>query len=132
MTAFAMIAQRCGLSLREAADFLDVRLDTVKSWSSGRNPAAAGAIAELRALYAQIERAAGEGLAQIAKMKPETAELGLAKSDAEAKRLGFPCIGAHGAALGIIAAKAGIPVSIVPRGSSVASAAAADVHDREV
>lgn len=128
MTLFALLIQRCGLSLREAADFLNVRIDTVKSWSSGRNPTPRGVIDELRALYAQIERAAEEGLAQIAKMKPEAAEIGLAKSDAEAKRLGFSCVGAHGAALGIIAAKAGIPVSIVPRGSSVASAAAIKAH----
>lgn len=128
MTAFALLIKRCGLSLSEAADFLSVRIDTVKSWSSGRNPVPEGAIDELRALYAKIERAAEEGLAQIAKMNPEAADLGLAKSDAEAKRLGFPCIGAHGAALGIIAAKAGIPVSIVPRGSSVASAAAVKAH----
>ena len=43
-TAFALLCQVCGLSTREAAAFLGTRHDTVKSWSSGRNPTPAGII----------------------------------------------------------------------------------------
>lgn len=138
-TAFALIAERCGLSHREAADFLGVRVDTVKSWSTGRNPAPAGAIASLRGLYAQIEKAAGEAEKQIAAFieqhgAPEGIELGLASDDHEARLppLGWPCVGANAAMLGIVAARATINVKIVPRGSSAASAAAADAHEKRL
>lgn len=134
-TAYALLLDRCGLSQREAAAFHGVRLDTVKSWSSGRNRAPAGAIEELRALYARIERAATEALAQIAALarshcEPAEIELGLASDDHEAQALGWPCVGAHAAVLGLIAARAGLPVRIVPHGSTAASAAAADAHGR--
>ena len=54
-TTFAAAIQLCGLSQQEAADFLGVRLDTVKSWSSGRNPPPAGVWAMLAQLWVQIE-----------------------------------------------------------------------------
>src|SRR6202040_2016071 len=62
-TPFAVLAERCGLSQREAAEFLKVRLDTVKSWSAGRNAAKPAVLAELRALYGDIQ-AAAENLSQ--------------------------------------------------------------------
>lgn len=130
MTAFALLIARCGFSHREAADFLSVRLDTVKSWSAGRNRAPAGAIADLRALHAKIERAASEALAVIAEQKPEEIELGIVADDHEAQGLGWPCVGAHAAVLGLVVARAGIPVRIVPRGSTPATAAAAEAHGR--
>jgi hypothetical protein len=133
-TTFALLCERCGLSVREAAEFLDTRLDTVKSWSSGRREAPPGAIDELRGLYAHIERAAAEGLAMIRRPRPGTlpqlVELGLASDDAEARALGWPCIGAHAAVLGLVAARATLPIEIVPRGATLATAAAADRHDK--
>jgi len=62
-TPFAVLAERCGLSQREAAEFLKVRLDTVKSWCAGRNAAKPAVLAELRGLYANIQ-AAADKLAQ--------------------------------------------------------------------
>jgi hypothetical protein len=59
-----------------------------------------------------------------------TIELGLASDDAEAKSIGWPCVGAQAAALGVGAALIDNPVTIVPRGSTAATAAAADRHDR--
>src|SRR5271154_5899212 len=59
-TPFAVLAERCGLSQREAAEFLKVRLDTIKSWCAGRNVAKPAVLAELRALYANIQAAADE------------------------------------------------------------------------
>jgi hypothetical protein len=126
MTAFATLMQRCGLSQREAAELLEVRLDTVKSWSSGRNPVRLAIINELRELYRKIERA-GRELAEEQKYpieqhrqisgEPVLLEFGLAQSDAEARTLGFPCIGAHAAALGIAIANlpGDVGVDIVPR-----------------
>ena len=62
-TPFAVLAERCGLSQREAAEFLKVRIDTIKSWCAGRNVAKPTVLAELRELYAKIQ-AAADKLAQ--------------------------------------------------------------------
>jgi hypothetical protein len=126
MSTFALLMQRCGLSQRETAEMLEVRLDTVKSWSSGRNPVRLAVVNELRVLYQKIERA-GLSLCDTAQMtidhqrkisgEPVLLEFGLAQSDAEARQLGFPCIGAHAAALGVAIANLSddVDVDIVPR-----------------
>lgn len=130
-TTFSLLCDRCGLSLGEAADFLRVRPDTIRSWSSGRRGAPDGAIMQLRALYAQIDRAAGEA-AKLARKQASgaTVELGLASDDREARSLGWPCVGAQAASLGIAAARLKKDVVIVPRGSTLATAGAADAHDK--
>jgi hypothetical protein len=132
ITAFALLCDRCGLSHREAADFLRVRIDTVKSWSAGRNPTPAGALEELRGLWWQIQAAAAEDVAIIERQPqpPVEIELGLASDDHEARALGWPCVGAHAAVLGTVVAGVAAPVRIVPRGSTPATAAAAEVRDR--
>ena len=57
-TLYAACLARLGLSLAEAAALHGVRLDTVKSWSSGRNRAPDGVWADLREREALIiERA---------------------------------------------------------------------------
>jgi hypothetical protein len=131
MTPIALLIDRCGLSQREAAAALGVRIDTVKSWAAGRNPTPAGVITQLRELYCQIERAAAEALAQIAVLpqSPDLVELGISADDHEAQSLGFPCVGAHAAVLGLVVAGATEPCRIVPRGSTAASAAACDQTD---
>jgi hypothetical protein len=53
-TLYAACLSRLGLSQAGAAELHDVRLDTVKSWSSGRNPVPAGAWSDLRGYEAQI------------------------------------------------------------------------------
>lgn len=53
-TLYAACLSRLGLSQAGAAALHNVRLDTVKSWSSGRNGVPPGAWAELRAYEAQI------------------------------------------------------------------------------
>lgn len=130
---YALLRERCGLSIREAASFHDVPNDTVVSWSSGRRNAPAGVIAELRELHATIELAAAHGVAEIQSLirdrAPESIEIGLATDDHEAQQLGFPCVGAHAAALGRIAALIDLPIKIAPRGTTAATAAAADAHD---
>lgn len=130
-TPFALLLQISGLSQREAADFLCVRLDTVKSWSAGRNPCPDGAIADMRALIAKQARGAEEMLAQIKKMAgdhgaPDVIELGEPLEDLDAQDLGWPNVGAwRGMAARVIAgAPSGLVFNIVRRGSTPATAAA--------
>lgn len=132
MTPFALLCEACSLSHREAADFLKVRLDTVKSWSSGRNRAPPGVIAALRDLHRQIDRAAAEVLAVYADHETRQVELGYAADDAEARSIGWPCVGAQRAAFGRVVAGLpdGVQAVLVPRGSMVGTAAAADQRDR--
>ncbi len=128
-TTAALLIDRCGLSQREAADVLGVSINTIKSWMAGRASPRPGVIAELRALYARIEHAAEEALAVIA-AHPDAGEieLGFATDDHEAQGRGWPCVGAQAAMLGIVAARCGRPVRLVPRGSTQATAAAAGLH----
>lgn len=135
ITAFSLLCQRCGLSNREAAAFVNVRIDTAKSWASGRNRTPDGVIAALRGLAARQENAASQALAQIneattAHGQPDVVEIGWCADDYEAQLLGFPCVGAHAAVLGIILARHNGPVLLVPRGSTPGTAAAADAHRR--
>jgi hypothetical protein len=130
-SSFALLLDRCGLSVREAAAFLRVREDTVKSWRTGRNPTPPGVFVSLRTLYAGQTNAAGEALALLSSAPSDmVVELGLASDDAEAQLLGFPCVGAHAAVLGMVVGGANRPVRIVPRGSTPVTAAAADAHGR--
>lgn len=59
-TTFSAALQICGLSQSQAAEFLGVRPDTVKSWGAGRNPPPAGVWDMLADLYARIEMAADD------------------------------------------------------------------------
>lgn len=111
---------------------LNVRIDTVKSWSAGRNRTPDGVLATLRDLAHRIDKAATEALALIAEHRPPEIELSYAVDDAEAQSLGWPCVGAQAAAFGRIVAGVpdGVKVVLVPRGSTTGTAAAADAHSR--
>jgi len=58
MTLFSAILGHLGLSQPDAANYLDVRLDTIKSWCSGRRTPAIGAVDKLYKLAERIETAA--------------------------------------------------------------------------
>lgn len=58
MTTFKHALMICGLTQSEAADFLGVRIDTVKSWSAGRNAPPEGVWKLLASLFNQIQDAA--------------------------------------------------------------------------
>lgn len=127
MTPYNILRLRCGLSQPEAADYHNVRLDTVKSWCSGRNRPSANILSELRALHVKIMRAAHEALTMLAAAPPDAEiELGYAADDHEARSLGWPCVGAQAAMLGEVLARLDRPVQLVPRGSTLATAAAAE------
>jgi len=104
-------------------------LNTVTSCSNGRRQAPSGAIAELRELYEKIDLAAGELIDVIESIDAPEFEIGLASDDYEARSLGWPCVGAHAAAIGLAAAHVNRPIIVVPHGATSATAAAADMHD---
>lgn len=76
---YALLRERCGLSIREAAAFHDVSENTVVSWSAGRRNPPESIAAELRALYRQIETAAVTGrMSRLPSDGPKDAARGLA------------------------------------------------------
>lgn len=131
-----LLIDACGLSQREAAEFLSVRLDTVKSWYRVHSTAARpGIIHELQALHVKQRRAAANFIKLMRQLAREgtisgTIEVGIASDDAEARSLGWPCVGAQRMSIALAAARlSGVRIVIVPRGTTPATAAAADVHD---
>ena len=131
MTLLSAIRKGCGLSQREAAQFLGVSIDSMKSWESGRRQVPAGVLREFRHLAQQQQRAAEEALAAWDESgRPDVIELGLASDDYEAQSLGWPCVGAQLAAFRRLweLLPDGVQVSIVPRGSTIATAAAIEAR----
>lgn len=143
MTPFASLQSLCGLANREAADFLEVTEDTVNSWRAGRRNAPEGALKELLDLWTAIDNAAAEaaeemmGLFADQDARPGLIEIGYPTDDHEAQQLGFPCVGAWrqmaGRLIDELTQLSAEPVEIgrikfVPRGSTPATAAAADAH----
>ncbi|UFX41775.1 helix-turn-helix domain-containing protein [Bradyrhizobium sp. 41S5] len=119
MSVYDLMRQRCGLSQTEAAEFQGVRLDTVKSWCSGRRPAPARAVDELRDLYRRILEAGASYAAQLERRGPHVAEDGSARylvgeprDDQDAIVQGWPNKAACLAALGV--AIAALPVDAAP------------------
>lgn len=64
MTAFKSSLSVCGLSQSEAAEFLEVGIDTVKSWCSGRANPPLGVWTLLASLFEQVQDAA-DGAADV-------------------------------------------------------------------
>lgn len=137
-TTFAVLAHFCGLSHSEAAEFLDVSIHTIKKWGVGKRNCPPGAIEQLADLSQTIMATAANALTEIDRLatvhsKPEAIDLGVAVDDIEAQDLGLPFASTHQAVIGQIVAdgmKKGYRFNVVPRGTTTASAAAADVHDQ--
>jgi hypothetical protein len=135
LTLYAIMLSTSGLSQREAAEFHEVAEESVYSWCRGRRRAPDGIIDELHELIARQQAAADEAASVIeknlaAKGTPETIDIGVCTDDHEAQSLGWPTASAHAAVIGKTLAQIIYPVihriRIVPRGSTAASAAAAD------
>jgi transcriptional regulator with XRE-family HTH domain len=139
ITVFQILTQACGFSQQEAADFLGVRPDTVKSWASGRRKAPQKVLVDLAALLVQIDKSAAEALAQIDTMVAEhdttdEIDLGVASDNTEARTIGWPSVGAQCTSLALVIARgmtAGYRFRVSPRGSTPATAAAIDAYDRD-
>lgn len=133
MTLFAEILHGCGLSHREAADYLKASAGSIASYASGRRVPPNGMLSELHELAARQEAAAEKAL-QIWEEagEPDEIEIGIASDDHEAQSLGWPCRGAHAAVIRRLWEM--LPpfteFIVVPRGATLSSAAAADEHDR--
>lgn len=134
-TLFAAALQSCGLSQREAAAFLDVSIDNVRSWSTGRRTPPAGVMLELWELNDRQQEAADEAYQAWREAKqPKEIEIGVATDDHEAESLGWPCVTAHmmvAERLWQMILPEEARVIVVPRGSTVTSAAAADTHEKK-
>lgn len=104
MTLFKLLLQSTGLSTREAACFLNVSLDTVKSWNSGRNNCPDGALNEMSELIDRQNGAADAVLdvieGQIGRRgDPEGIVIGYCADDDEAQELGWPFKSCHDAVI---------------------------------
>lgn len=130
-TAFALLTGRCGLSQSAAAEVLKVSPSTVDKMTRGVRNTPAGIIDDLQRLYAMIEKAAEEMLATFAALPvpaESPIELGYAADDYEARQLGWPCVGAQLASIGIVMARSPLTFRLVPRGSTPGTAAAMAAH----
>jgi len=92
LLSFGALRAATGLSQQEAADFLAVRLDTVKQWSSGRRSAPVAIVDRLRDLLRRQEVEAAR-LALV--MEGQPLEPHLLKADAEAMARGWPSMRAY-------------------------------------
>src|SRR5205809_321438 len=101
-TGFAILLERCGLGRGEAADFLLASPDDVDAWAAGA-ALAPSAVVALRGLYRTIVHAGrelGEALRiSLEQQSGRHVAIGIAQNDGEARTHGFPCVGAHAAAV---------------------------------
>ena len=70
MSTFKSALAICGLSQKQAADYLGVSLQTVKHWSSGRNNVPGGVWEMLSDLYTRIEDAADSASVKLDDVDP--------------------------------------------------------------
>lgn len=106
ITLFAASLKVCGLSHSEAADYLSVRLDTVKSWSAGRNSVPDGVWDQMRELYSMQIEAAEHAIGLI---DESGADFVSPNTDGPRKK-DWPSDGAHMAALAHVALSVDLPI----------------------
>lgn len=132
MTPFHLMVNLTGLSQREAGDFLEIAPASVDKMARGKIKTPDGIMTELHGLHDRQRNAAAQAIAMIRERGEAQVELGLAADDYEAQSppLGWPCVGAQAGMMAlIIAGCPDVKFRIVPRGSTLSSAAAADEHD---
>lgn len=98
---YEVLRRACGLSQEQAANFHATRLDTIKSWSSGRRAAPESAARELQWLLHDIDVAATDLAENIRKTAPviiddgpEAWRIGTPRDDSDAIDCGWPAAGA--------------------------------------
>lgn len=130
MTLFKIFLQSTGLSLREAASYLDVSYDSVKNWLYGRHNAPDGVLYEMSDLIDKQNAAAAQVLDLFEDLAnaPDEIEIGYCADDHEAQALGWPCKSAHDAVIRRVVENASEEIReaviLVPRGSTATTAAA--------
>jgi len=133
VSLFAAVLQGLGLSQRAAAEYLGTRIDSVKAWESGKSAVPAGVWGELRALADRQETAATAACeAWEAAGEPASVQLGVASDDSEARQLGWPSAESHLAVARRVweMLDGAAEVRVVPRGSTVATAAAIEAREK--
>lgn len=113
VTLVSVLLDAGGLSIHEAAGYLNSRPDTVKSWASGRRTTPPKVFVELTDLVKLVHTSARQHINAL----PEGATL-VIRTTADKKKavaLGWPGIGTHRLVLGLMAALAiekGHPISV--------------------
>lgn len=95
-TIFELLRTTCGLSQVEAAEFLGVSIDNIRSWGIGRRGAPENVLHRLHCLANDVEQAAQIRARKLKRLK-SAIDLDTIKNDS-------PALGAHHAMLGRIIA----------------------------
>lgn len=134
-TVFNILRQASGLSLREAAEFCEVRFDTARNWDHGRRTPPNEVINRLHDLSSRVQFVATETLSNIRELpEPKEIIIGYAADDYEAQQppLNWTFASTQYAMLGILLSlmrpEELSRVVLVPRGTTIESAAAEDAH----
>lgn len=96
-TTFKLLLQSSGLSRSEAAQFLDVSEESVRSWYTGRRNCPDGVIEDM---YTLIDRQEGEALQalDVIENSPDNLqeiEISAPATDKESLSIGWPCFNAQ-------------------------------------
>ena len=128
-----------GMDSIDAAHFHGVDEEAIYMWISGDEEPPQYEIEKISDLICRMAVSVAEVLDHVLEQTekhgagPDLLELGLASDDQEAGILGWPNKSVHKMVLGMTTAQMteiGIKVSIVPRGSTAPSAAAADAFEK--
>jgi len=124
-TNFGRLLKLTGLSTAEAARFLGVSHDTIKSWSSGRNGTPEPAIDALKALWLTIEQRATE----VTTKATDQIELTEPATDREAQdELQLPSVSTFNTSVALVVAKSDIRVVVIPRSTTSSKKVASPLH----
>jgi hypothetical protein len=136
-TNFSRLRKLVGLSSSEVAQYFEVSLDTVKSWSSGRNNAPEWALDDLRLLWIDLERRAEMVVQQLYEAikaqgaPPSTIEFGAPATDREAREeLDLPFASVFDTFIAIVMTRTDIPVVVVPRESTPLNRSAVEAREK--
>lgn len=101
MSLLKLMAQSCGLTLRETVVYLGTKPDTTKSWWVGRRKPPEVVLERLTELAIMQDMAAQQALVDmgLVKTKSDPVTLPLYSSDLAAQRLGWPCLNAYRAVI---------------------------------
>lgn len=130
MTPFATLLAASGLSYIKAGSFLGVTKETVRDWSRGKSRTPADALEAMHDLVSRMLEKSDTLLDAYDELSslhesPDVIEIGMSTDDHEAKANGFVDLNHERATIGLAVAQLPLgAVKIVPRGSTLATAAA--------
>lgn len=101
MSLLKLMAQSCGLTLRETVEYLGTKPDTTKSWWVGRRKPPEIVLERLTELAVKQDMAAQQALVDMGLVTPKSdpVTLPFCGSDSAAQRLGWPCLNAYRAVI---------------------------------